>query len=44
MRELTAALLPDRSAAVNRQNEKYGDAPYTNRRKTQMSTNQRNLI
>jgi hypothetical protein len=27
MRELSAALLPDRSATVNRQNEKYGDAP-----------------
>jgi len=27
MRELSAALSPDRSAAVNRQNEKYGDVP-----------------
>jgi len=44
MRELSDALSPDRSAVVNRQNEKYGDAPYTNRRKTTMSTNQRNFI
>jgi len=27
MRELSAALSPDRSAALNRQNEKYGDTP-----------------
>jgi len=44
MRALSAALLPDRSAAVNRQNEKYGEAPYTNRRKLQSSASQRNLI